>query len=182
METIRTAAAPSALGWVLVAATRRGLCALLLGNDVAALQADLQRRWPRAAIVAGDDLVQAWAQQAAAYVAKPGCDWAPPLDVRGTPFQQGVWALLRGIPPGQMITYGALAARLGNPRAARAVDAAETDRAMVEELERRMAEISGVNMDEELARLVLYQQAYSVSARIVQITDELFDELMSIGR
>jgi flagellar hook-associated protein FlgK len=37
-------------------------------------------------------------------------------------------------------------------------------------------------MDEELARLVLYQQAYSVAARIVRITDELFDELLSIKR
>jgi methylated-DNA-[protein]-cysteine S-methyltransferase len=39
----------------------------------------------------------------------------------GTPFQRAVWAALRGIPPGQTLSYGALAARLGHPGAARAV-------------------------------------------------------------
>ncbi|BCX19734.1 MAG: flagellar hook-associated protein 1 [Geminicoccaceae bacterium] len=100
-------------------------------------------------------------------------------------FARSVATVPRGSLDRPAATIGGYAADLVGAvavRAARAVDAAETDRAMVEELERRMAEISGVNMDEELARLVLYQQAYSVSARIVQITDELFDELMSIGR
>jgi flagellar hook-associated protein 1 FlgK len=67
-------------------------------------------------------------------------------------------------------------------RASQLTAAAGTDRAMVEDLEGRVAEVSGVNMDEELARLVLYQQAYSVSARIVQITNQLFDELVELAR
>ncbi len=67
-------------------------------------------------------------------------------------------------------------------RAAQLSAAAGTDRAMVEDLEGRVAEVSGVNMDEELSRLVLYQQAYSVSARIVQITNQLFDELVELAR
>ncbi|TSE29310.1 Bifunctional transcriptional activator/DNA repair enzyme Ada [Tepidimonas thermarum] len=121
METLHTAVAPSALGWVLVAATPRGLCALLLGDDVAPLQADLRRRWPGATLAAGNAQVQAWARQAADLVAAPQRPWALPLDIRGTPFQQRVWALLRTIPPGQTVCYGALAARLGKPRAARAV-------------------------------------------------------------
>lgn len=56
------------------------------------------------------------------------------------------------------------------------------DRAMVEDLEFREGAISGVNLDEELAKLVLYQQAYSVSARLISITSELFDELVNITR
>ncbi|MBR0650585.1 methylated-DNA--[protein]-cysteine S-methyltransferase [Roseomonas terrae] len=44
-----------------------------------------------------------------------------PLDLRGTPFQRRVWAALRDIPPGRTETYGALAARIGHPGAARAV-------------------------------------------------------------
>jgi flagellar hook-associated protein 1 FlgK len=67
-------------------------------------------------------------------------------------------------------------------RASQLSAAAGTDRAMVEDLEGRVAEVSGVNMDEELARLVLYQQGYSVSARIVQITNQLFDELVELVR
>ncbi len=39
----------------------------------------------------------------------------------GTPFQQSVWAALREISAGQTLSYGALAERLGNPKAVRAV-------------------------------------------------------------
>jgi methylated-DNA-[protein]-cysteine S-methyltransferase len=39
----------------------------------------------------------------------------------GTPFQRAAWAALRAIPPGVTISYGELAARLGRPRAVRAV-------------------------------------------------------------
>ncbi|HEX9953301.1 MAG TPA: methylated-DNA--[protein]-cysteine S-methyltransferase [Rubricoccaceae bacterium] len=48
------------------------------------------------------------------------------LDVRpaGTPFQLAVWAALLEIPYGQTETYGALAARLGDPNLSRAVGAA----------------------------------------------------------
>jgi methylated-DNA-[protein]-cysteine S-methyltransferase len=46
------------------------------------------------------------------------------LDFHGTPFQQSVWKQLGAIPYGQTITYGEVAARLGKPRAARAVGAA----------------------------------------------------------
>jgi methylated-DNA-[protein]-cysteine S-methyltransferase len=44
-----------------------------------------------------------------------------PLEPRGTPFQQRVWAALRQIPYGTTTSYGRLAARLGDPRAVRAV-------------------------------------------------------------
>jgi len=47
-----------------------------------------------------------------------------PLDPRGTPFQQAVWGVLREIPYGKTISYGEQARRLGDPRKARAVGAA----------------------------------------------------------
>ncbi len=46
---------------------------------------------------------------------------ALPTATDGTPFQQAVWAALRDIPPGQTITYGQLAERIGRPAAVRAV-------------------------------------------------------------
>lgn len=46
------------------------------------------------------------------------------LNPRGTPFQTKVWNLLREIPRGETITYGELARRSGNPKAARAVGTA----------------------------------------------------------
>ncbi len=55
-------------------------------------------------------------------------------------------------------------------------------RALVEDLEFRRGAVSGVNLDEELAKLVLYQQAYSVSARLISITNDLFGELVAIIR
>lgn len=44
-----------------------------------------------------------------------------PLAPAGTPFQQEVWAALREIPYGETRTYGQIAARIGRPRASRAV-------------------------------------------------------------
>ncbi len=44
-----------------------------------------------------------------------------PVDGGGTPFQRRVWAALRQIPAGETESYSALASRLGNPGAARAV-------------------------------------------------------------
>jgi methylated-DNA-[protein]-cysteine S-methyltransferase len=44
-----------------------------------------------------------------------------PCQADGTPFQQQVWTALRAIPAGQTLSYGALANRLGNPKAVRAV-------------------------------------------------------------
>jgi methylated-DNA-[protein]-cysteine S-methyltransferase len=49
---------------------------------------------------------------------------AIPVETRGTEFQRRVWAALRDIPPGQTVSYGALAATIGKPSAVRAVGAA----------------------------------------------------------
>jgi methylated-DNA-[protein]-cysteine S-methyltransferase len=45
-------------------------------------------------------------------------------ETNGTPFQRSVWAALRRIPAGRTISYGALAAAIGQPNAVRAVGAA----------------------------------------------------------
>jgi methylated-DNA-[protein]-cysteine S-methyltransferase len=47
-----------------------------------------------------------------------------PLDMRGTRFQKNVWETLLAIPFGETRSYGQLAKQLGNPRATRAVGAA----------------------------------------------------------
>ncbi len=54
--------------------------------------------------------------------------------------------------------------------------------AVVEDLAFRQGAVSGVNLDEELAKLVLYQQAYNVSARLISITNDLFTELVNMTR
>ena len=47
-----------------------------------------------------------------------------PLDLQGTPFERGVLEQLRKVPPGEVVTYGEIARRLGKPRAGRAVGSA----------------------------------------------------------
>jgi methylated-DNA-[protein]-cysteine S-methyltransferase len=58
------------------------------------------------------------------YFAGKRTEFTVPLDMRGTPFQRRVWEALLGIPFGETRTYGQLAVQLGNPRATRAVGAA----------------------------------------------------------
>ncbi len=58
------------------------------------------------------------------YFARKRADFDLPLDPAGTEFQRAVWRQLREIPYGQTISYGELAKRVGNPKASRAVGAA----------------------------------------------------------
>lgn len=51
-------------------------------------------------------------------------DFDLPLDLRGTPFQLGMWEQLLKIPYGSTVSYGEVARRMGNPRASRAVGSA----------------------------------------------------------
>ena len=55
------------------------------------------------------------------FVADPARGIDLPLDVRGTAFQQRVWAVLRQIPVGSTASYAEIASRIGTPNGARAV-------------------------------------------------------------
>ncbi len=50
-----------------------------------------------------------------------------PVDPQGTQFQTRVWKVMRGIPPGQTMSYGEIARALEKPGAARAVGNAASD-------------------------------------------------------
>ena len=69
-------------------------------------------------------LLRRAAAQMEAYFAGKRQHFDLPLAPEGTGFEQQVWKLLRAIPYGQTCTYGDLACRLNNPRAARAVGGA----------------------------------------------------------
>jgi methylated-DNA-[protein]-cysteine S-methyltransferase len=69
-----------------------------------------------------EPLIEAVTQQLRAYFAGHPADFAGLLlDPQGTPFQRRVWQELQKIPRGQAISYKDLAARVGNPKASRAV-------------------------------------------------------------
>jgi flagellar hook-associated protein 1 len=75
---------------------------------------------------------------------------------------------------GDIIAHGAILAE-------RARETAGREGALAEALEFRAAAVSGVNIDEEMTRLMLFQQAYSASARILTVTNQLFDELLRLA-
>lgn len=120
-ETIRFAIAASTLGAILVAASEKGICCILLGDDPDLLARDLQDRFPRAELQGADADFDAAVARVVGFVEAPQLGLDLPLDVRGTAFQQRVWQALRAVPAGQTVSYGELAARLGMPAGARAV-------------------------------------------------------------
>lgn len=118
---IRFAIGQCSLGAVLVAATARGVCAILLGDDPEELAHELERRFPRANLLGGDAAFEGLVAQVVALVERPSAPALLPLDIRGTAFQQRVWQALRAIPPGTTTSYAALARAIGAPTACRAV-------------------------------------------------------------
>lgn len=118
---IRCGYARTPLGWLAVAATARGICAIELGATRAALAECIGRRFARATLVGADPELDAWVGAVAAFVASPAGRLDLPMDVRGTAFQQRVWRALQAIPSGVTLSYGELARRVGMPRGARAV-------------------------------------------------------------
>jgi AraC family transcriptional regulator of adaptative response/methylated-DNA-[protein]-cysteine methyltransferase len=118
--TIRYAVTDTVLGAMLLAATDRGICRLSFDED----ETELHRRFPKAVIKAGGEAMADLVASAVAAVADPSHLPELPLDVAGTIFQQAVWRELARIPPGETLSYAALAARAGNPNAVRAVGSA----------------------------------------------------------
>lgn len=123
-QQLAVAAAQTSLGWLVMAATEDGVCAIDIGDDREVLLSGLQRRFPRAELHPPSDAVRQWLGTVVAFVEHGGAHPALPLDVRGTAFQHAVWSALRELPPGATLGYAQLAARIGRPTAARAVAAA----------------------------------------------------------
>jgi AraC family transcriptional regulator of adaptative response/methylated-DNA-[protein]-cysteine methyltransferase len=111
----------SSLGSVLVAKSERGVCAILLGDDVDALARDLHNRFPRATLTGGDEELEELVSQVVSLVEAPRLGLDLLLDVRGTAFQHRVWQALREIPAGETASYTDIAGRIGSPTSARAV-------------------------------------------------------------
>ncbi len=121
---IRFAIGQCSLGAILVAASERGVCAILLGDDPGALACELQDRFPRAELVGGDAGFEHLVARVVGFVEAPRLGLDLPLDVRGTAFQQRVWQALREIPAGRTMSYTEVAEHIGAPRAVRAVASA----------------------------------------------------------
>lgn len=114
--------APTPFGKIIVASTNKGICYMaFIDNEKRALN-DLINIFPNAKIYQKSDLNQ----QNALLIFQT--DWGQlpriKLHLKGSQFQLKVWEALLKIPMGQLVTYGAIAGKTGNPNAARAVGTA----------------------------------------------------------
>jgi len=119
--SMRFAVGECSLGSILVAATDKGVCAIMLGDDPDALVRDLQDRFPKAQLLGGDEDFEHLVAKVIGFVEAPALGLDLPLDVQGTAFQQRVWQALRAIPSGTTASYTEIAERIGAPQAVRAV-------------------------------------------------------------
>ena len=127
--TIRYVATDSALGGLLVAGTAAGICAVKLGDDLAALITELQQEFPAATLVAtesGEDSPEGvslgqWVGSLLDYLSGRRANVDLPLDVLASAFQWRVWRRLQAIPVGETRTYQEMAGDLDQPSASRAV-------------------------------------------------------------
>src|SRR2546422_7153471 len=113
---------PTSLGRLLVAATERGVCRVALGDNDAALEAELIAEFPAARVVEDKSgKLHSWVTTILAYLDGREPDLDLPLDIRATAFQRRVWQELQKIPFGKTRTYAEIAKRIGQPTATRAV-------------------------------------------------------------
>jgi AraC family transcriptional regulator of adaptative response/methylated-DNA-[protein]-cysteine methyltransferase len=118
---IRFAVGQCSLGAILVAQSQKGICAILLGDDPQKVVENLQDQFPKAQFIGGDEQFEQLVAQVVGFVEQPSLGLNLPLDVQGTAFQERVWQALREIPPGATVSYAQVAARIGQPKAVRAV-------------------------------------------------------------
>lgn len=108
----------SPLGPLTLATTARGLALAWF---------DLQQHRTETVDAPVDDThptLQHATREFSAYWADARQRFTVALDPAGTPFQQAVWQVLRGIAPGALLRYADVAQRIGKPAAVRAVGAA----------------------------------------------------------
>jgi len=117
MDTIWYAELNSPLGKLTLESDGKALTRIRLPEEE--WEAD-----PKVRRVRKPDFFKDAAVQLGAYFRGEGKEFDLELNPLGTPFQKKVWDLMREIPSGQTITYGELAVRTGNPKASRAVGAA----------------------------------------------------------
>ncbi len=120
-EVVVTAQSPSPLGIVTVAFSERGICAVRLSATAAEGEAEVRTLFNDAVLIDGGAEFDGLMSDVVAAIREPALAGELPLDVRGTAFEERVWAALRAIPYGATASYGEIAAAIGRPAAHRAV-------------------------------------------------------------
>lgn len=108
-------------GTLLVAASKKGICAIFIGDDSKTLLKELQSHFPKTHLISNDIVLKKTVAQIIQFIEKPEAELNLELDVQGTAFQQKVWQRLRKIPIGATASYSQIAQSIGRPKAVRAV-------------------------------------------------------------
>jgi AraC family transcriptional regulator of adaptative response/methylated-DNA-[protein]-cysteine methyltransferase len=109
------------LGFLAIASTRKGICAVQMDDSQPLLIEELKKIFENKDICEADEELSVWVKDLTDYISG-NAPWPKlPYDVKATAFQQSVWAYLRRIPEGKTMCYSEIAASLGRPKAARAV-------------------------------------------------------------
>ena len=103
------------------------------------------------------------------------------LSLRDAPLVGAIWSGA-SLQPGTNVT-DAYANILGNigVRVQSARAAADLSTAVADDAERSRASRAGVNLDEEAARLIQYQQTYQAAAKMLQVAQSIFDTLLQVA-
>jgi AraC family transcriptional regulator of adaptative response/methylated-DNA-[protein]-cysteine methyltransferase len=120
-ETIRFAVTRCELGVLMMAATERGVCSVMLGEDAGDLERSLREQFSAASIVRDASGMKKRIEAILAAMTDHPAAVEIPLDVRATAFQARVWQALRQIPRGETRSYAQVADAIGQPSAVRAV-------------------------------------------------------------
>jgi AraC family transcriptional regulator, regulatory protein of adaptative response / methylated-DNA-[protein]-cysteine methyltransferase len=123
-EEIRFTFDKFSLGMVLVAATEKGIAAILLGDSRDELHRELCYAFPQARLIADETGLADTAEKVVAFLNAPHQGLDLPLDIRGSVQEQAVWQALCNVPAGQTTTYGQIAKSLAVPATAQDVGAA----------------------------------------------------------
>lgn len=118
---------PTSLGALMVAATQRGVCAVMLGDDASFLESALTKEYPaaiRARVSASSARLGGWVAAIVEGLQGEKARTDIPIDVQASAFRWRVWHALQKIPFGETRTYTEVAEAIGAPGAARAVASA----------------------------------------------------------
>lgn len=118
---INYAIAETPLGRLLVAATDKGVCSVMLGDSEASLKAELLDEFPAAQIHLDEKPLRTSLKAIVEHLKNKSPHIDLPLDIRATAFQRQVWEQLRAIPYGETYSYSEVAKAIGQEKAVRAV-------------------------------------------------------------
>ena len=124
VEEIRFAFDKFSLGTVLVAASGKGIVAILLDDGRDELRRELVYAFPEARLIADEAGLADKVAKIVAFLNAPHQGLDLPLDIRGSAQEQAVWQALRNVPAGKTVTYGQIAKSLPLPATAQDVGAA----------------------------------------------------------